>query len=165
MSSDQRMSSDQKMNLVPWSILTQNKTSCLTTASLKILASVCVFGRVSCLVSFLWHMPGRTTRRCKETLSQVKERLTREQANRISNRIRELSDSRYCDSDSDSEEEQNSSIAEYTNSLSELRRKLYLGLLCLWILIVLLTYWVRSISLRNCYLPLVSVHFLRLHAI
>jgi hypothetical protein len=135
----------------PWSRLTQNKTSCLTTAFLKILACVRVFGRVSCLVNFLCHMPGRTTRKCKETLLQVKERLTREQANRTRNRIKELRDSRFSDSDSDSEEEQNSSINEYTISLSELRRDLYLGLLCLWILIVLLTYWVRSISLRNCY--------------
>jgi hypothetical protein len=135
----------------PWSSLTQNKTSCLTTAFLKTLASVRVFGRVSCLVNFLCHMPGRTTRKCKETLLQVKERLTREQANRTRNRIKELRVSRYCDSGSDSEEEQSSSINEYTNSLSELRRDLYLGLLCLWILIVLLTYWVRRISLRNCY--------------
>ncbi len=96
-------------------------------------------------------MPGRTTRKCKETLLQVKERLTREQTNRTRNRIEELRDSRYNDSDSDSEEEQNSSINKYTDSLSELRRDLYLGLLCLWILIVLLTYWVRSISLRSCY--------------
>ena len=145
------MSSDQKINLDPWSILIQIKTSCLTTAFLKILASVRVFGRASCLVNFLCHMPGRTTRKCKETLLQVKEILTRGQANRTRNRIKELRDSRYSDSDSESEEEQNSSINEYTNSLSELRRDLYLGLLCLWILIVLLTYWVRSISLRNCY--------------
>ncbi len=145
------MSSDQKTSSDPRSILTQTKTSCLTTAFLKILASVRVFGRVSCLVNFLCHMPGRRTRKCKETLLQVKERLTREQANRTRNKIRELRESRYSDSDSYSEEEQNSSINEYTNSLSELRRELYLGLLCLWILIVLLTYWVRSISLRNCY--------------
>ncbi len=96
-------------------------------------------------------MPGRTTRKCKETLLQVKERLTREQANRTRNRIEELRDSRYNDSDSDSEEEQNSRINKYTDSLSELRRDLYLGLLCLWILIVLLACWVRSISLRSCY--------------
>jgi hypothetical protein len=139
------------MSSDPWSVLTQSKTSCLTTAFLKILASVRVFGRVSCLVNFLCHMPGRTTRKCKETLLQVKERLTREQANRTRKRIKELRDSGYSDSDSDSEEEQNSSINEYANFLSELRRELYLGLLCLWILIVLLTYWVRSISLRNCY--------------
>ncbi len=96
-------------------------------------------------------MPGRTTRKCKETLLQVKERQTRELANRTRNRIEELRDSRYSNSDSDSEEEQNSSTNKYTDSLSELRRDLYLGLLCLWILIVLLTYWVRSISLRSCY--------------
>ena len=96
-------------------------------------------------------MPGRTTRKCKETLLQVKERLTKEQANRTRNIIKELLDSRYSDSDSDSEEEQNSSIDEDTDSLSVLRRDLYLSLLCLLLLIVLLTYWVRSISLRNCY--------------
>ncbi len=128
-----------------------NKTSCLTTAFFKILASVRVFGRVACLVNFLCHMPGRTTRKCKETLLQVKERLKKEQANRTRNRIKELLDPRYSDSDSDSEEEQNSSIDEDTDSLSVLRRDLYLGLLCLLLLIVLLTYWVRSISLRNCY--------------
>jgi hypothetical protein len=113
MSSDQKssdqMSSDQinldQLNLDPWSILIQNKTSCLTTAFLKILDCVRVLGRVSCLVSPLYHMPGRTTRKCKETLLQVKERLTREQANRTRNRIRELSEARISDSDSDSEEE------------------------------------------------------------
>ncbi len=139
------------MSSDPWSSLTQNKTSCLTTAFLKILASVRVFGRVFYLVNFLCHMPSRTTRKCKETLLQVKERLTREQANRTRNRTEELRDYRHSDSDSDSEEEQNSSINEYTNSLSLLRRELYLGLLCLWFLIVLLTCWVRSISLGNCY--------------
>ncbi len=108
-----------------------------------------VFGRVSCLVSCLCHMRGRTTRKCKETLLQVRERLTREQANRTRNRIRELLDLRDSDSDSDSEEEHNSSIDEKKDSLSLLRRGLYLGLLCLLLLIVLLTYWVRSISLRN----------------
>ena len=104
-----------------------------------------VFDRVPCLVNFLCHMPGRTTRKCKETLLQVKERLTKEQANRTRNRIKELLDSRYSDSDSDSEEEQNSSIDEDTDSLSVLRRDLYLGLLYLLLLIVLLAYWVHSI--------------------
>ncbi len=96
-------------------------------------------------------MPGRTTRKCKETLLQVKERLTREQANRTRNRIRELSEARISDSDSDSEEEQNNSTSTCTDSLSELRRDLYLGLLCLLLLIVLLGYWVHSISLRLHY--------------
>ena len=93
-------------------------------------------------------MPGRTTRKCKETLLQVKERLTREQASRTRNRIKDLLDLRDNDSDSDSEEEQNSSTDEVAGSLSILRRELYLGLLYLWFLIVLLTCWVRSISLR-----------------
>jgi hypothetical protein len=94
-------------------------------------------------------MPGRTTRKCKETLLQVKERFTREQAIRTRDRIKELLDLRDNDSDSDSEQEQKSSIDENRDSLSVLRRDLYLGLLYLWLLIVLLTYWVRSISLRN----------------
>jgi hypothetical protein len=93
-------------------------------------------------------MPGRTTRKCKETLLQVKERLTREQAIRTRNRIKDLLDLKD-NSDSDSEEEHNSSTKEITESLSELRRDLYLGLLCLWILIVLLTYWIHSIGLRS----------------
>ncbi len=96
-------------------------------------------------------MPGRTTRKCKETLLQVKERLTREQANRTRNRIRELREATFSDSDSDSEEEQNNGTSKYTDSLSELRRDLYLGLLCLLLLIVLLTFWVHSISLRYRY--------------
>jgi len=133
------------MSLDPWSILAQTKTSCLTTAFLKILASVRAFGRVSCLVSCLCHMSGRTTRKCKETLLQVKERLTREQANRTRNRIRELSEARISDSGSDSEEERNNSTSRHTDSLSQLRRDLYLGLLCLLLLIVLLAYWVHSI--------------------
>ena len=110
-----------------------------------------VFGRVSCLVSFLCHMPGRTTRKCKETLLQVKERLTREQANRTRNRIKELLNSRDSGSDSDSEEKQSRRTNEHTDSLSELRRELYLGLFCLWFLIVLLVYWISSISQRNYY--------------
>ncbi len=138
------------MDLDSWSSL-QNKTSCLTTAFLKILDCVRVFGRVSCLVSFVYHMPVRTTRKCKETLLQVKERLVREQANRTRNRIRELSEARISDSDSDSEEEQNNSTSTCTDSLSELRRDLYLGLLCLLLLIALLSYWVHSISLRLRY--------------
>ena len=96
-------------------------------------------------------MSGRTTRKCKETLLQVKERLTREQANRTRNRIRELSEARISDSGSDSEEEQNNSTSRHTDSLSQLRRDLYLGLLCLLFLIVLLAYWVHSIRRLNHY--------------
>jgi hypothetical protein len=115
------------------------------------LASVRVFGRVSCLECILCHMPGRTTRKCKETLLQVKERLTREQENRTRNRIKELLNYRESDSDSDSEEEQSRSTNEHTDSLSKLRRDLYLGLLCLLFLIVLLAYWISSISQRDFY--------------
>ena len=57
-------------------------------------------------------MPGRTTRKCKETLLQVRERLTREQANRTSKRVRELLSNREDSSDSDSEEEQDSNSDE-----------------------------------------------------
>ena len=94
-------------------------------------------------------MPGRTTRKCKETLLQVRERLTREQANRTSKRVRELLGSRDSESESDSEEEQDSSIDGSRDTLSLLRRDLYLGLLCLLLLIVLQNYWVRSTCLRN----------------
>jgi hypothetical protein len=94
-------------------------------------------------------MPGRTTRKCKETLLQVKERLTREQATRTRNRIKELLDLKDIGSDSDSEEEDKSRTSEITDSLSELRRDLYLGLFCLLILIVLLTYWIHNIDLRS----------------
>ena len=86
----------------------------------------------------------------KETLLQVKERLTREQATRTRNRIKELLDRKDIGSDSDSEEEHNSSTNEIEDSLSELRRDLYLGLLCLWALILLLTYWIHNIGLRSC---------------
>jgi hypothetical protein len=97
------------------------------------------------------HMPSRTTGKgkCKETLLQVKERLTREQARRTSKRIREVLESKEESSDSDSDEEQSSSSEESCDTLSLLRRDLYLGLLCLLLLIILLTYWVRIISLRN----------------
>jgi hypothetical protein len=96
-------------------------------------------------------MPGRTTgkSKCKETLLQVKERLIREQANRTSKRIRELLESKEESSDSDSDEEQPSTSEKSGDTLSLLRRDLYLGLLCLLLLIILLTYWVRIISLRN----------------
>ncbi len=127
-----------------------NKTSCLTTAFCKIPASVCVFGSVSCAVSCSCYMPGRTTRKCKETLLQAKERLKKEQANRTSKRIRELLDSRDSgDSESDSEEEQSSSIDESSDTLSLLRRDLYLGVLCLLLLIVLQNYWICSTCLRK----------------
>ncbi len=95
-------------------------------------------------------MPGRTTRKCKETLLQVKERLTREQATRTRNRIKELLDLKDIGSDSNSEEEDKSKSSEITDSLSELRRDLYLGLFCLLFLIVLLTYWIHNIGLRSC---------------
>ena len=96
------------------------------------------------------HMPGRTTgkSKCKETLSQVRERLTREQKNRTEKRIRELLDVEEGDSDSDSGEEENNSIDENSDSLSLIRRDLYLGLLFLLLLIVLQTYWFRSTCLR-----------------
>ena len=96
-------------------------------------------------------MPSRTTskRKCKETLTQVRERLTREQANRTSKRIRELLDRKEESSDSDSEEEQDSSGNQSVDSLALLRRDLYLGLLCLLLLVILVSYWVRFTSLRN----------------
>ena len=96
-------------------------------------------------------MPGRTTgkRKCKETLTQVRERLTREQANRTNRRIRELLDRKEDSSDSDSEEEQASSSDGSVDTLSLLRRDLYLGLLCLLLLVILLTYWVRITGLTN----------------
>ena len=96
-------------------------------------------------------MPSRTTgkRKCKETLTQVKERLIREQTNRTSKRIRELLDRREESSDSDSEEEQDSTGNQSVDSLALLRRDLYLGLLCLLLLVILVSYWARFTSLRN----------------
>ena len=96
-------------------------------------------------------MPGRTTgkRKCKETITQVRERLTREQANRTSKRIRELLGNREDSSDSDSEEEQDSTGNQSGDSLALLRRDLYLGLLCLLLLVILVSYWARFTSLRN----------------
>ena len=105
----------------------RTKTSCLTTAFLKILSSV--LGRVSCLVYLVrssCHMRGSKTRRCKETIQQVKERLVREQANRTKKRVEELLDLREEGSDSDSEGSQDDSIDEYLGSLSLVRRDLYL---------------------------------------
>ena len=85
--------------------------------------------------------------KCKETLLQVKERLTSEQATRTRNRIKDLLDLKDIGSDSDSEEEHNSSTNEVADSLSELRRDLHLGLRCLFTLILLLTYWIHNIGL------------------
>jgi hypothetical protein len=136
----------------PLGLYDKNKTSCLTTAFFKILACVCAClwsCVLSCLVGHPRHMPGCTTRKCKETLLQVRERLTREQTNRTSKRIRELLDTKDLSSDSDSEEEQDSSSEVSSDTLSLLRRDLYLALLCLLLLIVLLTYWVRITTLRN----------------
>ena len=79
----------------------------------------------------------------------MRERLTREQVHRTNKRIRELLDRKEDSSDSDSEEEQDSSSDQSVDTLALLRRDLYLGLLSLLLLIILLTYWVRIISLRN----------------
>ena len=124
-----------------------NKTSCLTTAFLENFASV--LGRVSCLVSYPCHMSGRATRKCKETVQQVKQRLTRAQANRTKKRQKEFLDLRESDSDSDSEDDKDNSSDETSDSLSLLRRDLYLGLLCLFILVVLLAQWVFSTFQRR----------------
>ena len=135
--------------------LYQNKTSCLTTAFCKnFVLCVCGLGRLSCAVVYTCHMPGRTTRKCKETLLQVRERLQREQANRTSKRIRELLGSGHNDFEWDSEEEQISSIDTSSDTLPLIRRDLYLGLLCLLLLIVLQNYWVSSTFLRKWVLVL-----------
>jgi hypothetical protein len=121
-----------------------NKTSCLTTAFLENFASV--LGRVSCLVFYPCHMSGRATRKCKETAQQVKQRLTREQANRTKKRVKEILDLREDDSDSDSEDDKDNSSEEDSDSLSLLRRDLYLGLLCLFILRGLQSYCTGATS-------------------
>jgi hypothetical protein len=79
----------------------------------------------------------------------VKERLTREQRNRTEKRVRELLELEEIDSDSDSEGEQGNSIDGRVDSLSLIRRDLYLGLLCLLLIIVLQTYWFRSTCLTK----------------
>jgi hypothetical protein len=99
-------------------------------------------------------MSGRKTRKYKETLLQVKQRLLREQENKTKKRVSELLDRRGKDSDSDSEEEQGSVFEENLDSLSLIRRDLYLGLLCLLLLIVLQTYWFSSTCLRAWVLQL-----------
>ncbi len=95
-------------------------------------------------------MPDRTVGkcRCKETLTQVRDRLTKEQANRTSKRIRELLEGGDS-SDSDSEEVQDSSSGVSKESLSLIRRDLYLGLLILLLLILLIPYWVSNTFLRR----------------
>jgi hypothetical protein len=79
----------------------------------------------------------------------VKERLIREQANRTKKRVIELLDLREKESDSDSERNQGNSIDESLDSLSLVRRDLYLGLLCLLLIIVLQAYWTSSTFLRK----------------
>jgi hypothetical protein len=126
-------------NKLSHNCLSQDLSECLCLWS-------CVLSWFACLPC---HMPSRPTRRCKETLLQVRERLTREQANRTRTRISELLDSRRRDSDSDSDEEEGVPFKEDFDSLILVRRDLYLGLLCLLLLIVLQTYWFRSTCLRN----------------
>ena len=87
--------------------------------------------------------------KCKETLLQVKQRLTREQKNRTERRLNELLDLRGKESDSDSEGSQGDSIDECSDTLSLVRRDLYLGLLCLLLVILLLAFWVSSTFLRR----------------
>ena len=142
-----RQAGERRSSLGPWLALTQNKTSCLTTAFPK--NPLRVFGRVSpaTLLSLVFsdsYMP-----KCKETLLQVKQRLTREQRIRTEKRVRELRDFEESDSDSDSEEDQDNSTDENSDSLSLIRRDLYLGLLFLLLIIVLQNYWVRNTCLRN----------------
>lgn len=93
-------------------------------------------------------MPSRTTRKCRETLLQVKQRLRREQDNRTQKRVSELLASGEEDSSSDSEEDQDNSPEEICDSLSAIRRDLYLGLLSLLLLFLLLAIWLRGISLQ-----------------
>ena len=104
----------------------------------------------SSLVGPHCHMPDRTIskRRCKETLTQVRDRLTREQANRTSKRISELLEGGDS-SDSDSGDEQDSNSGMSADSLSLIRRDLYLGLLILLLLILLIPYWVSATFLRR----------------
>ncbi len=94
---------------------------------------------MSCLVTPSVCMSGRKTRKCKETLLQVKERLTREQRNRTDKRVRDLLGLKEIDSDSDSEGDQGNSIDGRVDSLSLIRRDLSLGVLCLLRIIVLQT--------------------------
>jgi hypothetical protein len=79
----------------------------------------------------------------------VKERLTREQRNRTEKRVRELLELEEKDSDPDSEGDQRNSSDGRVDSLSLIRRDLYLGLLCLLLIIVLQTYWFRSTCLTK----------------
>ena len=137
-----------------WTTATTKQTSCLTTAFLEILCGV--FLSVSlecswlsvCLVWLVCHMPSRTTWKCRETLLQVKQRLRREQDNRTQKRVSELLASGEEDSSSDSEEDQDNSPEEICDSLSAIRRDLYLGLLSLLLLFLLLAIWLRSVSLQ-----------------
>ena len=94
-------------------------------------------------------MPRKRHEKTFETLLQTKERLTRELRLRTEKRIEELLDLREEGSDSDSEGSQDNSIDENPDSLSLIRRDLYLCLLCLLLLIVLQAYWVSSTFLRR----------------
>ncbi len=79
---------------------------------------------------------------------QVKKRRTREQADRTRKRVTELLASKEDDSGSSSEEEQDCSPEENRDSLSAVRRDLYLGLLYLLLLVLLQAIWLRSVCLR-----------------
>ena len=103
------------------------------------------------IVGLRCHMLSRTTgkRKCKETLTQVRERVIREQAIRTNNRVRELLSFKEEESDSESEGSEDNSIDEDLDSLSLVRRDLYLGLLCLLLLVVLQSFWISSTYLRK----------------
>ena len=87
----------------------------------------------------------------------MKQRLTREQRIRTEKRVRELRDFEESDSDSDSEEDQDNSTVENSDSLSLIRRDLYLGLLFLLLLIVLQNYSVRNTCLSEELSPIFKV--------
>ena len=136
-----RVVSLEKQNKLSHNCLFQELQLCFVCVSLVVYSS---------LVGPRCHMPDRTIgkRKCKETLTQVRDRLTREQANRTSRRISELIAGGYS-SDSDSEDEQDINSGVGVDYLSLIRRDLYLGLLILLLLILLVPYWVSITFLRR----------------
>ncbi len=98
----------------------------------------CVFGRVSCLVLSVTPV----------TCLVVRLGGARRQADRTRKRVAELLASKEDDSGLSSEEEQDCSPEENRDSLSAVRRDLYLGLLCLLLLVLLLVFWLCSVCRR-----------------
>jgi hypothetical protein len=123
--------------------LTQNKTSCLTTAFPK--NPIRVFGRVSLAILLSLLFSDSCMPKCKETLLQVKQRLTREQRLRTEKRLRELLEPEQLavteDHLEDSDSELEVTLTSHSKSTVSSQVILILFVCIAWIAVVAYVFW------------------------